>query len=519
MQIFDITPLGGVVIGGAKNESSNILQASLIVEVVLESRGHPVPKIENPSYPKGVTVNARKTSIDAGAGYNQWLTPCWVMLFNTTKILPPGGLDAAKNTSIWFRYFNSTEDLKQIVIPRGLLARFLKIQLDGYGSLSFAEVEVYSVKLNYLRYYDKGNPVVASTIIDPYQPADPLADSFQFIDMRGIWYLRIQQNLNDKGENQIGGGWSGAYGTISDYVLVITDLSGTVYTFYQDLVAQITSLPKHGSLYFTNREGFDYWDFQEAFQVQETLLISTAPGDGLPRGLCYMDSTCSASAGKGPILDDKRMYGAVPIFNAIRGERVVVYAPDLNYIGPDYFTYVIYDGASLQEHVIQGGVIGTINEVMLNIRVCRRFQQEIKSHFNQSSHPLCACAFNSTATFSSIEECGLAVISICSIKSDFRDFFINMCESCKLSTSISLNTTSIVSGDCSVEIYRAVWFVIDRGLCSSTPRMDCSTSTFTNEGKDSWNYLSLKPPLLYGSLTALGNSFGGYGWFDSSTLA
>lgn len=498
----------------------NILQASLIVEVVLVSRGHPVPKVENPSYPRGVEVNSRQSALDAGVGYNQWLTPCWVMLFNMTKVLPPSSLDAAKNSSIWFRFFNSTEDLKQIVIPKGLLAGFLKIQLDGYGSLSIAEVEVFSVKLNYLKYYDKGNPVLASTIIDPYQAADPLADSFQFADMRGLWYLRIQQNFQDEGSDPNGGGWSGAYGTISDYALVITDLSGTVYVFYQDLIAEVISLPKHGSLYFTTREGFDFWDFQEAFQVEESLLISTSPGSGLPRGLCYMDSTCSATAGKGPILDDKRMFGATPIFNAIRGERVVVYAPDPDYLGPDYFTYVVHNGASLQQHVVQDGVLGTVNEVTLNVRICRRFQQELSSRFNQSTHPLCVCAFNSTATFATIEDCGLAVITVCSASTNFRDFFINMCESCHLSTTSSLlNTTSLVTGDCSVEIYRAVWFVIDRGLCSLTPRMDCSTSVFTNEGGDSWNYLSLKPPLLYGSLTALGNSFGGYGWFDSSTLA
>jgi hypothetical protein len=519
VDIIDVTPLGGVVVGGATNETVNILQFILIKEFALKARGHPVPADENPQYPRGVTVNNLTTGMDAGSGFNEWLTPCWVMLFSATKTLPPNELEAAKNASIWVKQFNSTADLQKIVLPAGIAAGFLKIQLSGYGSLCLAEVQVHVDKLNYLKYYERGNPIAASTITHPFQAGQPLDPAFQYADMNGMWYLRVQQNLEAGSSDPDGGGWDGAYGSLSDYVLLITDLSGTVHTFYQNLVGEILSLPKHGALYLTGRGNSSYWDFQEAFEVDPLNRIEIAEGAGRPLGLCFKDATCSVAAGKGPLLDDKHLYGESPQLNFLHNERVVVYVPDEGYLGPDFFTYAVRQGSNLQQHVSRDGSLGSVNEVTMHVRRCRRYQQELYSRFNSTTHPLCVCAFNSSATITTIAGCTGAVVSVCAAGNSYREAFANMCEACQLhSTATALNASAIISGECSVEIYRAVWFATDRGLCSSAPRMDCSTETYTDQGSDARNYLSLKQPLLHGSISALGNSFGGYGWFDSSTL-
>jgi hypothetical protein len=48
--------------------------------------------------------------------------------------------------------------------------------------------------------------------------------------------------------------------------------------------------------------------------------------------------------------------------------------------------------------------------------------------------------------------------------------------------------------------------------------MDCSTETITAKGREATNYLSIKPPLLYGAFTRLKNGFGGYGWYNTALL-
>lgn len=440
------------------------------------------------------------------------------MLFNDTKVQPPSDLEASRNTSIWIQYFNSSQDLEQIVFPQAIAVGFLKVQLDIFGSLSLAEVEIYSSKMNSLRYYDRGSPVVSSTITKPYQADQPLDSTFKYVDFTGLWHLQIQQK-SDTSSLDVPGGWEGAYGTISDFVIIITDLSGTVFTFYQDLVAEITSLPNHGSLYVTSRDNSSFWDFQEAFQMDPEYRIGTREGSGLPLGLCYKDPGCLSKSGKGPLLDFRHLLGATPSLNFLRDERVVVYVPDAGFLGSDSLTYVVHQGTQLQQHVSFNGQSGSLNEVTMNIRNCRRYQQETVNGYTTSPQALCSCAFNSTVTSAAISSCGAAVLSMCSSTDLSSNVFVNMCESCGLSIAqMTLNMSSQTSGACSTEIYRAVWFVLDRGICSANPRRDCISESFTESGRDVRNYLSLKPPLLYGSISALGNSFGGYGWFDTAVL-
>lgn len=48
--------------------------------------------------------------------------------------------------------------------------------------------------------------------------------------------------------------------------------------------------------------------------------------------------------------------------------------------------------------------------------------------------------------------------------------------------------------------------------------MDCSTESVTEPGREATNYLSLKPPILYGGFERLKNSFGAYGWYHTPLL-
>jgi hypothetical protein len=81
------------------------------------------------------------------------------------------------------------------------------------------------------------------------------------------------------------------------------------------------------------------------------------------------------------------------------------------------------------------------------------------------------------------------------------------------------------SSDCQTQTIRAVSLLTSRGLCSPStgpsalPVRDCSAETVTEPGLEGKNYLSLRPPMLYGSVERSGNSFGAYGWYHTPRLA
>ena len=93
-------------------------------------------------------------------GLNSWLLPYWVMLFNETGNLPPVGLEESKEQAVWMKKYTSIEKLEQISFPDALHnVGYVKIQREGTGSLSLAEVEIYEHKLNTLLWYEGGFPV------------------------------------------------------------------------------------------------------------------------------------------------------------------------------------------------------------------------------------------------------------------------------------------------------------------------------------------------------------------------
>jgi hypothetical protein len=188
----------------------------------------------------------------------------------------------------------------------------------------------------------------------------------------------------------------------------------------------------------------------------------------------------------------------------------------MQYEGPDYFTYSIFDGQNVQVH--SGGSdhskagVSSINEVAIHVRNCRSSQRFSSDY---QLHPLCPCASTENNVVGNMAECSIGYHQICSNNSS-RLHFLNLCLVCEIGMSSSAETP--FSSSCISELVRAVGFVTQRHFCTLTPPADCSAELITVKGRESTNYLSLRPYTLHGSYTELGNGIGGYGWYDSAIL-
>jgi FlaG/FlaF family flagellin (archaellin) len=343
-------------------------------------------------------------------------------------------------------------------------------------------------------------------------------------------------------------GFSGAAGTISEAVLIITDLAGIVHSYYQDLRAEVTSLPKYGDLSYTApRTPSPYGNWRENFEVTAEGKLVPKLGGERPLGYCYgPDSYFNASTqdadnvyqqcpdnfGVAPLLSTLRVLGDTPETAYLRNERVVVYKPRQGYLGPDYFTYIVHDGQNIQTHEVQGSAQGSQNEVTVHVRKCRPFTDKIKrgldaklspSFAADGSHLLCQCAQTEISQINNRTVCDAARAVVCSSSANNDtvnswDHFKAMCLTC------TDPRRGLLSGECQTQTIRAVSLLTSRGLCratkgpTATPFMDCTAETVTEPGREATNYLSSKPPLLTGAFQKLMNSFGAYGWYHTPLL-
>jgi hypothetical protein len=138
------------------------------------------------------------------------------------------------------------------------------------------------------------------------------------------------------------------------------------------------------------------------------------------------------------------------------------------------------------------------------------------------THLLCGCAQTETALVNNRTRCDAARSTVCSGSSVdvvSSAHMLSLCSAC-LDPSRGMG-----SSDCQTQTIRAVSLLTSRGLCSPStgpnalPVMDCSSETVTEPGREGANYLSLRPPMLYGSVERSGNSFGAYGWYHTPRLA
>jgi hypothetical protein len=257
----------------------------------------------------------------------------------------------------------------------------------------------------------------------------------------------------------------------------------------------------------------------------------------MTRGICYGTATssengkavgdgpryCVDSFGLGPALN--RVNGDTPAEFYLRDEKVVYYQPLKGFMGPDFFTYRIWDGVNHQTHSTRNSMTTSINEVTLHTRKCRRFiadrlygaSKAVAASSFRFVNPLCDCAQSETATVGDKGKCDTARLAVCAAKefsnstSGFRQRYNSMCLACE-STSRGLN-----SAECTAETMRAVSLLTARGLCSSEPSMDCTTEVITKNGLDRFEYLSLAPPTTDEAFTSLStDAMGGGGYYRSA---
>jgi hypothetical protein len=217
---------------------------------------------------------------------------------------------------------------------------------------------------------------------------------------------------------------------------------------------------------------------------------------------------CPDNFGVGPLVTTRRL-GDTAEENFIRYERVVIYVPKLNYLGPDYFTYLIKDGSNLQLHTIENNAIGSENQVTIHVRNCRRVKAALYRQEYKLTQPICVCKSSETALIADERNCHIAIQSICNQETS-RSQFLSLCLACTLNLPQDLQ-----SQECLDQTIRAVSFMYSLSLCTKEPTVDCSSERITLPGHESVNYLSLAPPMLEDSFTALGNGIGGIGWYKS----
>jgi len=540
MAVEELIFLGGpVALAGPEKSNTMTFEMSNIVQLVRAGRFSNAAVV---SYSVFDSPPAGATQEDAGS--NQWLTPFTVMFFAER---PPLDLASSRAAALVSVDVTSIDTLKQITLAVPVKASYVKIQRSGFGPLSFAEVEVFAERLNSLSTYARGSPISPSTPVTPYQPEQSFAHTFNDLPYDGMWIVQISQAAASAAAlAKSQGGWSGALGTVGEAVLVVTDLVGITHAYYQDLAAHVTALPKHGNLSTTTTAALNgYGDWRDAFETTVSGELSVRPGGDVPRGICYgaqsseqRDTTwgnghgplpgayykCPDSFGQGPLLDGLRLLGPTPTEIMLRQERLVVYQPRAEFLGHDSFTYEVRDGLNVQTHAAGNALSGQgpSNEVQLHVRNCRAYAAALTRNDFVPSHALCSCSQSASLPVggSNATACAITRSSLCGDPVS-RAQFLSMCVACNYSatTTGSVSSAGFNSAACKAETIRAVSFVVTRGLCSHKQPMDCSAEISSPEGFETFNFLSLGAAFGSNYFTALGDSFGGQGWYNSPPLA
>jgi hypothetical protein len=502
--------IGGSVTNGGTGETTNDIDYQFIsrFETTRIGKSIQVPEVEIMGEGIDRYVNENSTEIPAVHGDNEWLTPFWVMLFDDDHSPPPADLEASLVNCQWKRRYYSIDNLLQIVLHTPMAnISYLKIQRIGYGALSLAEVEIYEGALNTMQ-YALGNPVTPNYITKPYQSEDPFAHAFNNLEFDGRWLLQFKQNV-DTYERDVQG-FSGSYGTVSDVVLIITDLAGIVHTYYQDLRAQITSLPKFGRVFnAVAHTPSPYGNWRESFEVGLNGELVLRSGKARNLGFCYgNDDTglngyrsgvdkyrfCTDNYGVRPELSTY-MDGDTPETYYLRYERMISYKPNQNYLGPDSLSYIIHDGLNVQNHIIGSKVsnsaIGTRHELTIHVRNCRRYAGAIARLETPDPHPLCICAQDEFEMITNKPSCDIVRRDLCA-NSETEQLYLAMCLPC--------TRLGFLSGECSAQTIRAVNMVKSKDLCSGQPLVDCDAETIGSDKTTGGSsaYLTLRPPLKQG---------------------
>jgi hypothetical protein len=328
----------------------------------------------------------------------------------------------------------------------------------------------------------------------PFQPLDSFYNAFKSVKFQGQWSVQFSTTSNyTKGNIR---GWEGSVGTVSDWVLVVTDLAGITQTHYQDLRAEVTAMPKYGQL-ITSTTGTTspYSEWRDAFELSEDGYIAVSADMKRSLGICNgVDTTgmngvrsgyntyryCPDSYGVGHTLNN-RLTGDYPNKNQfLRNERALFYIPNTDYRGPDFFTYKIFEGPKIQKSSAT-----TDNEVTVHVRKCRDNQAV---RVAEGVHTLCSCSASEDYVVGDWTTCHASIQTICAADSIYFDSFFNLCLQCD---DITANDIRGVHAGCRSEIIRTVSYLVASRRCDTEPYYSCGDEIVTGGGKESFNYLSL----------------------------
>jgi hypothetical protein len=441
MFIEDISFTGGAVVNGSFGETSNNQDFQVITTSTLIR--------------EGLTLAVSDSSLKSGK--NQWLTPFWILLFDGLSSPPPRDLASAIRSAAWSRKFqDSFEPLRQVILLSPIPTKTLRVQRDGEGSLSITELEIFSENLNCLSEYTMLSQVLSSPVTRPYQSETPLGIIFRDMKYDGPWILEISTGNGSR------------TGTVSDWVLIITDLTGIVHAYYQDLKSIVTSMPQFGRLYSsTPATSSPYGGWRDLFELIPGHEFITDEPSEMYQGNCLGVDTsglngirspqngyrfCSETYGMRPSLN-RRLAGDIPAHQVTRQERVIIYRPNPGYKGLDSFTYSIADGLSTQV-----GTSGYLSfQVVSHVRYCR----SDSTISNNILHSLCECSQNENS-LTGDPACAISRARVCKDKSSFAHFS-QMCLSCK----------DPFSSGCKSETTRAVYFLRLNGSCLGLDFSSC----------------------------------------------
>ena len=484
---------GSFLSQGVNNTYGNFEYQQLSLRSSVRRMGFSAEAPEVETYAPGVTPP--DGAVTVASGYNAWLTPFWIMLFAADSP-PPAALAAGLQQAYFKRKVESISDSLHVALPEATFAGFLKIQRVGSGSLSLAEVEVFEERVYTLGVYDGPAPVQPSPVTQPYQPEMPLQHRFLHAPVTGNWYLELSQD----------GSAPDTSGSLSDYVILVTDLAGVLHTHYQDLRAEVKSLPKYGQLFAMEAKSTSpYGNWRDAFDLSKTGELLPLAAGKRSKGACFniiaanknMSSqldgytSCVQSYGVAPELQSY-VHGDMPEERFLYRERMVTYAPFKGYLGPDFFTYSIYDGVTLQQQ--------SVSEITIHVRNCRLMEHKLSKGLLSSTSALCACSQTEDSMLGD-SSCSAARTAACT-DSSYRAQLYTMCIAC------AVNSTS--TQECVRQTVRAVAALTSRGLCSTRPQMDCSSEVLTAPGLDRVSYLTLRQPVSEMEFTAVGNAMDNY---------
>ncbi|RYG70361.1 hypothetical protein EON64_00370 [archaeon] len=418
---------------------------------------------------------------------NPWLTPFYLMLFdyascNTSAAAcsyPPNGLNESIKESVWFQRCVAIDGVLIVTLPRQFNVTHVKIQREGYGSLSLAELEVFPVRLNPLQGYNLGSPLQSSNPLLPYQPLVPFYSVFTTNVYDGLWYLNVQMNRTSSGQGKIG-----------DIAILITDYAGIVHVHYQDITAYVSSLPRHGSL-FTTYAGSPrmFAQYPEVMNLQWKELIPQDIARVRPLGICSagrrqdritadllsvdqsrmanantvnvassgdLDHACADSFGA-PMQLIPQNSGDVPIQKLQRSQRAVYYLPSPGFVGDDSFEYVVTNPHDRQEYK---------RTVSITVQTCQQFANaETDEYLQGVSHPLCLCVPSADRLVGNKSACLGGLNSLCGNASYANNFF-SLCSACNMLSTLTVSASSAVEDTCNLWLLRAVAALQQRQLCN-----------------------------------------------------